>query len=326
LLVWVEEKAPYQGVTPDINLEIQMSDIYTSDIEILAQELNLRETTSVTLAALFSRFGINWFHEFMEMESKPKQKGEDGNPFYPNGSIEEWAESAGIHIEAAKALHSRLRRKLFELSYVVEKSTTDGVGQIVNALQAGKSVILSFGNHDNDLDYLFVSNILTRRIRKVWEDKTNEYHITKDQNALPRPLVIVIEEAHKLLNKEMASQTTFSVIARELRKYYVTLLIIDQRPSQIYDEVMSQLGTRISGWLGDDDDIQSVLSGLSGREALKGMLARLQSGKEVVLLGPWGVPMPLPVKSRRYDEAFWKELLRGRGKKSKELNLKELGF
>jgi len=40
----------------------------------------------------------------------------------------------------------------------------------------------------------------------------------------------------------MAAQTSFSTIAAEMRKYYVTLLIIDQRPSQIYDEVMSQLG------------------------------------------------------------------------------------
>jgi len=36
--------------------------------------------------------------------------------------------------------------------------------------------------------------------------------------------------------------------------------------------------------------------------------------------------MPLPVKSRRYDEAFWKELLGGGAKRSKEQNLKELGF
>jgi DNA helicase HerA-like ATPase len=125
----------------------------------------------------------------------------------------------------------------------------------------------------------------------------------------------------------MAAQTTFATIARELRKYYVTLLIVDQRPSQIYDEVMSQLGTRISGWLGDDLDIQAVLSGLSGRDALRGMLARLQPKEEVLLLG-WGVPMPLPVKSRRYDDAFWKELLgrSGSAKKSEAQNLKELGF
>ncbi len=318
--------AMYQGITPDINLEIAMSDIHTGDIEILAHELNLRETTSTTLAALSSKFGVNWFREFMKLENMPKQKDDEGNSFYPDGSLEGWAESAGIHPEAAKGLHSRLSKRVKGLPYLVEKPASDGVSQIVNALQSGQSVILSFGNHDKDLDYLLVSNILTRCIREVWEEKTNDYHRTKDTMTLPRPLVIVIEEAHKLLNREMASQTTFSTIARELRKYYVTLLIIDQRPSQIYDEVMSQLGTRISGWLGDDSDIQSVLSGLSGRDALKGMLARLQSGKEVILLGPWGVPMPIPVKSRIYDEEFWKELLGGKEKRSKEQNLKELGF
>ena len=36
------------------------------------------------------------------------------------------------------------------------------------------------------------------------------------------------------------------------------------------------------------------------------------------------VPMPLPVKSRRYDEAFWKELL-GSAKAKKD-GLKDLGF
>jgi len=36
--------------------------------------------------------------------------------------------------------------------------------------------------------------------------------------------------------------------------------------------------------------------------------------------------MPLPVRSRRYDEEFWKELLGGKGKRSREQNLRELGF
>jgi len=38
------------------------------------------------------------------------------------------------------------------------------------------------------------------------------------------------------------------------------------------------------------------------------------------------ISMPLPVKSRRYDEAFWKSLLVGNSKRSKEENIKELGF
>jgi hypothetical protein len=37
--------------------------------------------------------------------------------------------------------------------------------------------------------------------------------------------------------------------------------------------------------------------------------------------------MPLPVKSRRYDDNFWKELFGGgKKKRSEEQNLKDLGF
>jgi hypothetical protein len=191
-------------------------------------------------------------------------------------------------------------------------------------LEAGQHVVLSFGRHESDLDYLLVSNLLTRKIRERWEQRTNRYRSSKKDE--PRNLVIVVEEAHKLLNREMAAQTTFSTIAREMRKYYVTLLIVDQRPSQIYDEVMSQLGTRICGWLGDEDDIRAVLSGLAGREALRGMLARLQPKEEVLLLG-WGVPMPLPVRSRRYDERFWEELLgKSTPSRGQDQILTELGF
>ena len=186
-------------------------------------------------------------------------------------------------------------------------------------------MVLSFGRYDSELDYLLVTNLITRKIRDTWEAATSQYH--KDKKKEPRPLVVVVEEAHKLLNREMASQTIFSTIAREMRKYYVTLLIIDQRPSQIYDEVMSQLGTRISGALGDEDDINAVLSGLAGRNALRGMLAKLQPKEEVLMLG-WGVPMPIPIRSRRYDEKFWQEIHKDEAVKpanTAEYN-KRLGF
>jgi uncharacterized protein len=54
------------------------------------------------------------------------------------------------------------------------------------------------------------------------------------------------------------------------------------------------------------------------------MAARLQP-KEQVLLGR-GVPMPLPVRSRRFDDIFSKELFGAGGKSSEAQNLKELGF
>lgn len=326
-IVGLGQGAMIRGQPPDFNLEIAMSDVQPQDIELLARELNLRETTPTTLDALMASFGPQrWFAAFREMKVGATIESEDGKRIPAPDSVEAWAFRAGVHPEAAKGLHSKLG-PLFRRPYIVETPAADSVSEIIKALEAGQHIVLSFGKYDNDLDYLLVSNLLTRRIRQTWEKRTNEYRTSGEGE--PRQLVIVVEEAHKLLNREMAAQTTFSTIARELRKYYVTLLIIDQRPSQIYDEVMSQLGTRVSGWLGDEDDIRAVLSGLAGREALRGMLARLQPKEEVLLLG-WGVPMPLPVRSRRYDEHFWEALLGksrgGSGRRSEKDILEDLGF
>jgi hypothetical protein len=318
--------AQIRGLTPDFNLEIPSNEIQPVDIDMLTRELNLRETTPVTLEALITSFGRKgWYRAFRDMKVGATTETDDGKKVSAPESVASWADQTGTNVMAAEALHSKLRR-VFNLDYVVDEPASDGIAEIVKALKAGQHIVLSFGKHESDLDYLLVSNILTRKIKQQWEDMTNTFRSSGEGE--PRSLVIVVEEAHKLLNREMAAQTTFSTIARELRKYYVTLLIIDQRPSQIYDEVMSQLGTRISGWLGDDDDIRAVLSGLAGREALRGMLARLQPKEEVMLMG-WGVPMPLPVRSRRYDETFWVELLgkkKGGKKKTAKESIEELGF
>jgi len=323
-MVGLGRGATIRGKHPDYNLEIAEADILPEDILMLSQELNLRETTPTTLEALRSSFQNNWFHEFKHLKVHAYVEDEDGKRVPAPDSVEAWAIRAGVHPGAAEALHSKLRR-LFNAPYVVEEPSGNALQQMIENLDHGQHIVLSFGRHESDLDYLFVSNLLTRRIRRVWEKRTNDFRSGHQGAEEPRPLVIVVEEAHKLLNREMAAQTTFSTIAREMRKYYVTLLIIDQRPSQIYDEVMSQLGTRITGWLGDADDIHAVLTGLAGREALRGMLARLQPKEEVLMLG-WGVPMPIVVRSRRYDDAFWEDLIGKQSKRSNQDILDELGY
>ncbi|MCD6355973.1 MAG: ATP-binding protein, partial [Anaerolineaceae bacterium] len=312
-IVGLGSNADIRGKAPDFNLTLSFSDILPEDIELLTRELNLRETTATTLDALVQDFGLRgWFKAFREMKHDSVIE-EDGKTIPAPDSVTHWAYQSGINPMAAKGLHSKLKR-LFNKPYILEDPPVNSIQAIIEALKKGKHIILSFGKFESDLDYLLVSNLITRRIRSEWEKMTNLYRNSSSRE--PRQLVITIEEAHKLLNREMATQTTFSTIAREMRKYYVTLLVIDQRPSKIYDEVMSQLGTRICGWLGDEDDIHAVLSGLSGRDALRGMLARLQPQEEVLLLG-WGVPMPILVKSRRYNNEFYAKI---KGKKKNKLD------
>jgi DNA helicase HerA-like ATPase len=306
--------ATVRGNTPDFTLEIGLKDFRISDIRLLADALNLTDTAEVTLNALYRAFGPDWFGEFMQLEPGATETyttdtGKTVTEPAAN-SVAAWARQNNVHDKAAEALHRRLAL-IYDKPYVVQNPAGDPVKAIVDKLENGRHVILGFGEHDTDLDYLLVSNILTRRIRQHWVEKT-EAHKTHGQTA-PQPLVIAIEEAHKLLNPHLSGQTAFGIIARELRKYFVTLLVVDQRPSGIDDEVMSQLGTRITGWLGDEDDIRAVLTGLAGREQLRGMLARLQEKQEVLLLG-WGVKMPIPLRSRRYDQAFYDEM-KGRTQK-----------
>ena len=327
-LVGLGADSSFHSRQPDFTLEIAHSDIMPEDILLLSETLNLTDASNVTLDALYSKFGDKWFTAFKDMKigAGAYENDENGKQVPTDDSVAAWANEVGVHVKSAEAV----RRKLGELmnrKYLVAEPARNALDDVINNLQHGRHVVLSFGHYEKDIDYLMVTNLITRKIRDTWEKATNEFHSKAKDAAEPRPLVIAVEEAHKLLNREMANQTIFSTIAREMRKYYVTLLIIDQRPSQIYDEVMSQLGTRISASLGDEDDISAVLSGLPGRSSLRGMLAKLQPKEEVLMLG-WGVPMPIPIRSRRYDQVFWNDLLGDADKKPTTIEeaKRDLGF
>jgi DNA helicase HerA-like ATPase len=87
-----------------------------------------------------------------------------------------------------------------------------------------------------------------------------------------------------------------------MRKYSVTLLVIDQRPSGIDEEIMSQLGTKITCLLDNERDVDSVLAGVSGKSELKSVLARLESRQQALIFGH-AVPMPVAFQPREYGSA-----------------------
>ena len=89
-----------------------------------------------------------------------------------------------------------------------------------------------------------------------------------------------------------------------MRKYSVTLLVVDQRPSSIDSDVMSQLGSRMTALLNDEKDIDAVFTGVSGSGALRTVLVTLDSRQQCLILGH-AVPVLVVVRTRSYDEAFY---------------------
>jgi hypothetical protein len=108
-----------------------------------------------------------------------------------------WANANGVNVAAAEGLRSKLNR-LYGLPYLVNEPMKNALETIITDLSQGKHVVLSFGKHESDLDYLLVTNILTRRIRETWEAKVNEFRSNPGTTKEPRQLVVVVEEAHKL--------------------------------------------------------------------------------------------------------------------------------
>ena len=278
-----------RGVQPDHEVYISYDQITVEDIAPLQDELKLNPTAVESAYLVYAIYKERWLSTLLKLE------GPD---------VEEFAREIGAHAGSLVALHRKLKR-LENFPFMVSKvQGGDVVDRIMEYLDKGINVVLEFGQQTSMLCYLLVANIIARRIHEMYVKKSERFYATQRPEDQPRQLMITIEEAHKFLNPMAAKQTIFGTIAREMRKYYVSLLVVDQRPSSIDDEVLSQIGTRITALLNDEKDIQAVLTGVSGTDGLRSVLASLDSKQQALILGH-AVPMPVVIKTRDYDAQFY---------------------
>lgn len=285
------ESSRRRGVSPDVEVKIPYDRIDVEDILPLADELNLNPTAADSLYLVQAQYGAEWLERLLDMGAE---------------EIRDLARDLGAHAESFAAVHRKLQR-LKRLDFLVPRAPDNAVDRIMEALDRRQHVVLEFGTRTDLLVYMLVANILTREIRERYVRKTETYLATKRAQDKPHPLVITIEEAHKFLNPQAARQTIFGTIARELRKYFVSLLVVDQRPSGIDDEILSQLGTRVTALLSDEKDIAAVLTGVSSAQWLRSVLASLDTKQQALLMGH-AVPMPVVIRTRDYDATFYRAM------------------
>jgi DNA helicase HerA-like ATPase len=304
-----EDTSRARGSKIDRVLRIGYEQIEPEDVEMLSGLLGLSDVQTGALYYLRRMLGPSWIAKLLEEEEAHEEL---------QGLIESGRIVAGT-LGAIQRKFEFFRR----MGFLIPGKADDAVEDIFNRLNIGTSVVLEFGNYGNTMAaYVLVANYLTRRIHGRYVYQKNLASGGKADE--PKPLVIVIEEAHKFLDPHIANHTIFGTIARELRKYNVTLLIVDQRPSGIDDEVMSQIGTRLTCLLDNEADIRAVFSGVSGVSTLREVLARLDTRQQALILGH-AVPMPVVVRTRDYDHSFYasigvpeEETLKERAQKGSE--------
>jgi DNA helicase HerA-like ATPase len=121
-----------------------------------------------------------------------------------------------------------------------------------------------------------------------------------------RPILLVCEEAHRYVPNEKNSDgssvgSILSRIAKEGRKYGISLGLITQRPSDLAEGVLSQCGTIISMRLNNDRDQAFVRSAMP--EGSRGFLDSIPAlrNRECIICGE-GVAIPIRVNFDNLEE------------------------
>lgn len=121
-----------------------------------------------------------------------------------------------------------------------------------------------------------------------------------------RPVLLVCEEAHRYVPSEKNADGSsvgriLSRIAKEGRKYGVSLGLITQRPSDLAEGVLSQCGTIISMRLNNDRDQAFVKAAMP--EGARGFLDAIPAlrNRECIICGE-GVSIPIRVSFDELDE------------------------
>lgn len=112
-----------------------------------------------------------------------------------------------------------------------------------------------------------------------------------------RPLLLVLEEAHRYLSKSESglAKTMVQRIAKEGRKFGVGAMLVSQRPSEIDETILSQCGTIISLRINNSTDRGIVKSAISeGLAGIVDTLPVLRTGEAIIV----GEAAKLPTRCR----------------------------
>lgn len=125
----------------------------------------------------------------------------------------------------------------------------------------------------------------------------------REQFFIHKPIVVFLDEAHNFIGKSIGNEDTlakldaFELIAKEGRKFGLNICLATQRPRDITEGVLSQLGTLIVHRLTNDRD-REIVERACGEidKAASDFLPSLQPGEAVIIGNDFPIPLTINIK------------------------------
>ena len=171
-----------------------------------------------------------------------------------------------------------------------------------------------FASLTDKIDQFLLSDKLVLRVsmqdlsfehnaRELLTNAFGRYLLTKARERIfqTKPTVVILDEAHQFLNKNIGDENNrvqldaFGLIAKEGRKYGLTTVLATQRPRDIPEDVLSQMGMFIVHRLINEKDRQVVESACGNLDASAAAFLPTLGQGEAIIVGV-DFPMPTPVK------------------------------
>ncbi|WP_420822614.1 ATP-binding protein [Sphingomonas flavalba] len=218
------------------------------------------------------------------------------------------AEMGKLDKATDSAPYMRLKTKIDELrndprysfmfsGMLVADTMADFLGRIFRLPGAGKPIsIIDVSGVPSDITSVVVA-VLSRMVfdYAIWS--RDEPH---------RPILLVCEEAHRYIPSDhvgngQAVRKILERIAKEGRKYGVSLGLVTQRPSDLAEGVLSQCGTIIAMRLNNERDQSFVKAAMP--EGARGFLDTIPAlrNREAIICGE-GVAIPIRVSFDALEE------------------------
>ena len=232
-------------------------------------------------------------------ESKERGHGISKGP-YCDGSIDKFVSRLNTKINSPRLRQFLFGEKSKEISFEDTLRQFLGYNYKPESRKCAKSNITIIDLSGVPFEVLSITVSLISRLLFDYS-----YYYKKQVGDNDMPLLLVYEEAHKYVPKSdlarfKSSRASIERIAKEGRKYGISLAIISQRPSELSETIFSQCNNFIAMRLTNPDDqnyVKRLLPDTLG--SITDILPSLQAG-EALLIGEATV-MPSIVKIDRCE-------------------------
>lgn len=142
------------------------------------------------------------------------------------------------------------------------------------------------------------------KAREIIANVIGRYLLNKARNGTfkSKPLIVFLDEAHNFLGKLLGGEDTvakldaFELIAKEGRKFGLNICLATQRPRDITEGVLSQIGTMIVHRLTNDRD-REVVERACGEidRAAAAFLPNLKPGEAALIGNDFPIPLTIQI-------------------------------